>query len=335
MRALSLLLLASLAFCVGCSSERVPGVCCASDIECARLGLPPGSATEYGCSSGQVCRDFYCVAEEVPDAPELDAAIDAPPSGRCNPNAPFGPPARLANMNDSQVEDLSLALAGDQLKAYLVRFASVGSYAVLTSKRASPESNFSMPTADPALSDLLSISGEEVYLYPSFDDLYLYYRREPFWYVSSRLSTDAAFDYGAIIYADGTPLSAGRIMISSNSTTLYWSLADSPLHAATQSGNYVRFISTRSATLFNLTDFAISADELTLYYSNYPIADISRTTRTSKNVPFDVGAPVANVNTAGLDVPLYISPDDCFLYLRSGATVSTSENDIWIARRGL
>jgi hypothetical protein len=125
MRALAfvvLALLALLASCAGCS-ERAPGVCCTGDAECARLGLPPGSASEYGCSAGQVCRDFYCVAAEPPDAPELDDAPDAP-SGRCNPSAPFGAPVRLANMNDSQVEELSLALTGDQLKAYLVRYTA-------------------------------------------------------------------------------------------------------------------------------------------------------------------------------------------------------------------
>jgi len=332
MRGRALVVLVLLASCDGCS-ERVPGVCCTSDAECARLGLPPGSASEYSCGTGQVCRDFYCLAEEPPDAPELDAAIDAP-SDRCNPNAPFGAPTRLANMNDSQVEELSLALTGDQLKAYLVRYAGLGNHALLTAQRTSLESDFGAPVPDPTLMNLASISGDEFYLYPSFDDRYLYYKRDSTWVVSSRQNTNEPFDSGAIIYADGTPLSAARLMISSNSTTLYWSITSSPLRASTKGNSYTQFVNTRNITLFELTDFVISNDELVLYYSNYPNPDIYRTTRASKNVPFDVGIPVENVNTSSGDFPLYISPDACFLYIRAGAVVSVSENDIWVTRRG-
>src|SRR5688500_17193777 len=112
------LLLTLPAACDGCT-ERAPNVCCTSDSECARLGLPPGSVSEYSCGQGHVCRDFYCVPDEGPDASEPDAAIDAP-SGRCNPNSPFGAPTRLANVN-SPFEDLSIAMTRDQLTAYLVR----------------------------------------------------------------------------------------------------------------------------------------------------------------------------------------------------------------------
>jgi hypothetical protein len=73
MRGAEILLLASLASCDSCI-ERNPNVCCTSDPECARLGLPPGSASDYSCGQGHVCRDFYCVPEEAPDASE-----DAPP----------------------------------------------------------------------------------------------------------------------------------------------------------------------------------------------------------------------------------------------------------------
>lgn len=62
MKAVQLLLLVALA---SCSTVRTPNVCCTSDPECARLGLPPGSVSEYSCAEGQVCRDFYCLPEEV------------------------------------------------------------------------------------------------------------------------------------------------------------------------------------------------------------------------------------------------------------------------------
>jgi hypothetical protein len=49
-----------------CSTQRTPNVCCTSDTECAQLGLPPGSPSEYSCNEGLVCRDFYCVEPPVP-----------------------------------------------------------------------------------------------------------------------------------------------------------------------------------------------------------------------------------------------------------------------------
>jgi hypothetical protein len=324
-------LLASLASCHDCS-ERTPEVCCTSDSECARLSLPPGSVSDYSCGEGHVCRDFYCVPAEGPDArePDVDAAIDAP-SGRCNPNAPFGAPTRMPNVN-SQFEELSMAMTYDQLKVYVGR-SNGTSYGIATSKRGSVDSDFPAPTTDPALAAIPAGATYTLYLYPTSDDLAVYYRRDQTWFASSRPTPNDAFDAGTQVYVNGTPLPAHRAMISANSVTVYWSGPSIPLQAATKGLNY-NFAAQRAVTIFDLTDFAISADELTLYYSNNPNPDIFRTTRSSRNVPFDVGLPVANVNTTGADVPLYVSPDDCFLYLRASATGSTQDNDIWVARRG-
>ncbi len=320
----------SLASCDGCT-ERTPNVCCTSDPECAQLGLPPGSVSDYGCGQGHICRDFYCIPEEGPDASAPDAPIDAP-SGRCNPDAPFGTPTRMANVN-SAFEDLSMAMTHDQLNAYIVRHSGTTGYVIVASRRGAVELDFPAPMAEPALAAIAAKAGTELYLYPTSDDLVIYYRSDSTWFASSRLGPNDPFAAGTQVYANGVPLPAHRAMISANSVTLYWSSASVPLRAATKNINY-SFISERVVTTFDLTDFAISADELTLYYSNYPNPDIFRTTRSSKNVPFDVGLPVANVNTTGADIPLYVSPDDCFLYLRAGAVVSVQENDIWVARRG-
>jgi Tol biopolymer transport system component len=72
-----LLLLVFLTSCDSCI-ERNPDVCCTSDTECARLGLPPGSASDYGCRQSYVCRDFYCVPEEG-----VDAGVDDASNRRC------------------------------------------------------------------------------------------------------------------------------------------------------------------------------------------------------------------------------------------------------------
>lgn len=324
-------MLLSVASCDGCT-ERAPNVCCTSDAECARLGLPSGSVSDYSCGQGHVCRDFYCVPDEGPDASAPDATPDAP-TGRCNPNAPFDPPTRLANVN-TQFEDLSMAMTYDQLKAYFVRSSGIGGYFLVSASRSSAESDFPAPTSDSALAAVTAAPGNELYLYPTSDDLVVYYRREQTWVASYRLDSNEPFGAGTELYVNGTQLPAGRVMISADSLTLYYSNASSQLRAASHGGvNYI-FVNSRSVTTFDLTDFAISADELTLYYSDYPNADIFRTTRSSKALPFGVGIPVENVNTTGPDIPLYVSPDDCFLYFRATSSSSTQDNDVWVARRG-
>jgi len=324
-----IVLLALLASCESCL-ERTPNVCCTSDTECAQLGLPPGSVNEYSCGQGHVCRDFYCLPEEGPDARGPDAAHDAD-TGRCNPNAPFDTPVRLANVN-SPSEDLSVAMTYDQRKAYLGRFTGTG-FVIVSSTRESVESDFPPPTTDPALAAINTGAGYRTYLNPASDELVVYYRRDSTWFSSYRLDPTYSFDAGTEVYVDGIQLPGFRAMISADSRTMYYSSSSVPLRAATQGSARHIFVDSRAATIFDLTDFAISADELMLYYSNYPNADIFRTTRSSKNVPFDVGLPLPNVNTTGPDIPLYISPDDCLLYLRANTTGSALDNDIWVARR--
>lgn len=323
------------ALLAACSTKRNADVCCSNDTECGRLGLPPGSANEYGCSQGFVCQDFYCVAEADAGPPDaaIDARIDAP-SGLCNPNAPFGAPAKMPNVN-TQFEDLSVALTFNQLKAYFVRHNGTTGYVVVTSKRDSVEADFPAPTTDPALAALTAAPGTESQVYPSSYDLVLYFRREQTLFTAYRTQADAPFDAGTEVYVNGSLLGAGRAKLSADLVTLYWSNSvDQPLRAARHGGADNYFVSERVVTTFNLIDFAISADELTLYYSNFPSPAVFRTTRASKNVPFDFGIPVANVNLTGADVPLYVSPDDCFLYIRAPASSMSPTNDIWVARRG-
>lgn len=328
MRALGIALLASLTSCDGCT-ERTPGVCCTSDPECARLGLPPGSVADYSCGAGHVCRDFYCVPEESPDAPD-DAAIDVP-SGRCNPNAPFGTPTRLPNVS-SALEDLDMVLTADELTAFFVRFDSTG-LALQTSSRASAEDYFPTPTVAPSVAAIesaydpirISVSGDGLALYfrTSSSDVYAAYRPSP----------NVAFTSASRVIVDAAPIYVHLPKISVDSRTLYWTMPNSRLRAATRTGTYETFISGRDASIFEMTDFAISADELTLYYSNFPYPDVLVTTRTSKNVPFDVGAPVSNVSTSDGDIPLSVTSDGCLLYIRSNRPGSDGANDYWVARR--
>jgi hypothetical protein len=329
MKALGFALLATLASCDGCT-ERTPNVCCTSDPECARLGLPPGSVSEYSCGQGHVCRDFYCVADEGPDAGGPDAAADAL-TRRCDPSAPFGTPTRVPNVN-SAMEELDMVLTSDELTAFFVRFTGTGA-TLQTSSRASADSSFPAPAVAPSVAAIES--AHDIFrISVTSDGLVLYLRTsDSNVYVASRPDASGMFTSATRILADGSSLFANSPKISADSMTLYWSSADDKLRAATRTGAYDTFVNRRAVSLHNMTDFAISADELTLYYSNFPNADIFVSTRTSKNVPFDVGAPVSNVSTSDGDVPLSVTADGCLLYIRSNRPGSDGANDYWVARR--
>jgi hypothetical protein len=253
------------------------------------------------------------------------------PGRRCNPDAPFGTPVRMANVN-SAFEELEMILTNDELTAFFVRSSASG-YALQSSSRASVEDNFPTPTIAPSVAAIesaydvtrMSVTSDELVLYfrVSAGDVYTAYRP----------NASAVFTSASRVFADGSPLYAHIPKISTDSMTMYWSGPDDKLRAATRTGTIDAFVNGRVVSLHNMTDFTISADELTLYYSNFPYPDVFVSTRTSKNVPFDVGAPVSNVSTSNSDVPLSVTADGCLLYIRSNRPGTDGANDYWVARR--
>jgi hypothetical protein len=238
---------------------------------------------------------------------------------------------RLPYVN-SALEELDLVLTGDERTAFFVRFSGGGSH-LETSSRQSSDDDLPAPTVAPSIA---GIDAAHIVrrITTSSDGLVLYFRAgSGEIYETSRSSMSGVFGSAARVYVDGMPLFAQLPKISADAQTLYWSGADTQLQAATRISSLDSFANGRIASLQALTDFAISADELTLYYSNFPYADVFISTRTSKNVPFDVGVPLANVSTSDSDVPLEVTADGCLLYLRSNRPGSDGANDYWLARR--
>lgn len=72
-----LLLLLALAAAAACKEEPVPGVCCTTDADCARLG----GISPRGCPDGFACRDLRCEAADCASA--ADCTADRP---ACDPD---------------------------------------------------------------------------------------------------------------------------------------------------------------------------------------------------------------------------------------------------------
>jgi len=78
----------------------------------------------------------------------------------------------------------------------------------------------------------------------------------------------------------------------------------------------------------------LRADGLAIYFSSGAEAqsDIWRATRASTQDPFGTAEKLA-INTAGEDVPGWISPDDCHLYFHSNR--GASQMHLYVATRPL
>lgn len=249
MKSIGIVLLASVASCDGCT-VRTPNVCCTSDAECARLGLPPGSASEYSCSQGQICRDFYCV-------PETDV-VDAP-AGRCNPNASFGTPRRV--FPTSSVHETDMALMADELSAFVIR-----DFQVQMSFRTSLDADFPLPTATGL--GLEALQGSDG-VSPAPDGLTVYVTRPSFIGVSYRPTASSPFTSVSQVNVDAGAIGSPRARLSADSMTLYWSTPDHTFHEAQRlAGTRDVFITALEFTTIEVLDFAISADDLTLYWSS-------------------------------------------------------------------
>jgi Tol biopolymer transport system component len=83
---------------------------------------------------------------------------------------------------------------------------------------------------------------------------------------------------------------------------------------------------------------ALSADGLRLYFGSDRAAgtddfDIYVSARTLRTESFPAAVAVAELNTAALETPDWVAPDDCTMYFRSDRPGGSGGRDIWRARR--
>ena len=290
------------------------------------------SYPDPACSSGHRYSDL-----DVGDGVS-DACTSEPPA-RCDPMADFGEPTLVPNINSSFNES-TFAMTADELTAYISRTDGY-STALLVSNRRSTAEEFLSPTSDPNLVSVISAAGTEYALSPTSDGLLLYYHRQilpeaPRIFVSARTSREVPFDEGTHVFIGSTaPEAVLGPATSLDGQTLYWiDYYDFTLRAATRFNTPRNFTEQTTLSTMNVSSRALSADEITLYYSwGLPMNDVFVSTRTSKAIPFEPGALVRNVNSADEDEPLLLTADGCLLYLGSNRPSGIGGNDIWVARR--
>jgi len=294
------------------------------------LGL---AATSFACGSvtGQ------------PDAATGDAtgSSDASAVARCDPAKPFGTPIPVPNINTSN-DETNFTLTRDELTGFVgyVVQPPVSTGQLLVTQRASLGDDFAAPSG--ALTTAINdATGTEYAPSSVADGLSLYFHRQTSAdiaiIVASRADRSSAFPAGATVTAGGSGLVlALGAEISSDGSTLYWlDYNDFKLWSATRGATPSDFVGKTLASTFALGGTALSADELTLFYSNGNGDDVLSTTRASKQVAFEPGAIVPNINTAQQDKPVFLTRDGCVLYLSSNRPGGLGGTDIWQARRPL
>lgn len=264
-----------------------------------------------------------------------DAGMDGT-SRRCDPTKDFQVPTPLQTLNSS-LEESSFTITSNELLGFFHRESPI---TMRMAVRSSQTGDFEISAGTP-LDPILAVEGTEYMPSTSSDGLVLYFVRSDQTtsgvYVAVRGSTTEAFATGTDVSVDGSRLLLISPQVSRDGATLYWydyASAERRIFAGTRGSLPSQFSTRRAATSFPMgINYAISSDELTLYYSDAQSNDIFRATRASKDLAFAPGIPLSNVNSTAQDMAVAVSDDDCILYLRTNRPGGSGVTDLWTARR--
>jgi len=274
----------------------------------------------------------------VAAGPDAGPQEGPPPAARCDPQKPFAPPAPVANVNTGD-DEIGFTLTRDELTAFVDHYdtALPGSN-LLAARRSTATSAFATPSAS-VTGRINDGNGDEFSPFPSADGLTLFFARSvagsPIRVVAAaRPDADTAFSADLAVTVDGMDVIGDQPVVSSDGQTLYWvdSLTQQ-LQAATRGELDTVFVAQRGISVMPVTNPALSADELTLYYSNGAGADVLVSTRPTTAASFRDGVPVPLINTASRDAPVFLTSDGCVLYMKSDRPGGAGGSDLWEAHR--
>lgn len=252
--------------------------------------------------------------EEVSaDAPTIDAIVDAGPA-KCDPQKPFGAPSTVLGPN--MMQSAFAKVSDDRLQLWYTSSQN-GPTDVFHASRP----NINLPFGPGML--LFANGGSRAAATLTADGLTVVYGFNADLVLSTRANAQVPFQDGQPILQKGSSFPH----LVPDGSALYTSLAP-------MMGGPPRIVrSARSGTfppsspVAGLDDIGMwadlspttTADELAIYFgSNRPgstgFIDVWVARRASKNDPFGKPTFVPEVSSKDLDLPSWISPDDCELY---------------------
>ncbi len=282
-----------------------------------------------------------CTMPPVPgrDGGPVDSPIDSS-LGRCNTGGAFQAPTLVPVVN-SALGVFSISMNSDETIAVFTGTENGTDFVPRIAKRATLMDNFSMPTSAGDFSAITNGAGNESFPSISPDGLVVYFVRatpatfSTAVYYAERSTINDAFPVGGVIQVDGAGLSdAAALQVSNSGQTLYWrDDVDFKLRSAAKGGANGSFFLRRAESTMSVGGgFALSADELTLYYGS---PDILISRRSTKQDLFGPGTAIAQVNSSQDDRASFITADGCILYIVTQRAGGVGAQNVWAARRPL
>jgi hypothetical protein len=273
---------------------------------------------------------------------ETDAAIGAV---ACDRGKPFATPVAADAFNSSANDD-GLSFSADGLTAYIssARAGGANNFDLFKLTRAATDQAFGAATA---LDGGVNTPDQERDPRISRDNLRLFYFSNHVaangfdLYMATRPNVSASFGTGVALAALNTPSNEYNPFLTDGDQVLYFAsdrpggLGETDLYRAplTPAGspaapNLVAEVNSAAAEYRPV----VSDDGLTLYFDRVGGAsadDIWIATRTSTTATFGAAQSVTELNTSGVDFPIWLSPDECTLYFGSDRQSGTGGRIGW------
>ena len=281
------------------------------------------------------------------DASSSDGQVGA---HRCDPRAPFGPLITVPITAPAGMTIGYPRLSPDELTLYFAGSISGSDFDLYTAVRGSLQDGFGTPQPLTAVNSGANDQDPMV----TSDGLTLWFSSDrvanqgSHIYVATRTSTLAAFTGAAIaatVNAADTTVSDIQPFVTADGGELWFSSTRTPTQGsrdiwyATRTGGGLAAPATDIALASSSFDGVptLSADRLTLVFDSNRTGtgvkggfDIWIAPRATAEGAFSAPTLLAEVNTAGNDVPGWISSDNCRLYLRND---SSSTTQLFVASR--
>jgi hypothetical protein len=304
-----------------------------------------GDGSNGNAADGTLASD----AMPTPEAGSEGSAEGGIDGGRCNASQSFGPPTAVAGINTA-FNDYTMRLSPDETVAFFTsdRPYDAGSVSGLfQASRGTTAASFG------AASPVSGITGNFADPSPTGDLLILFFNVNGgtgIIYSASRASTVNSFgsqaqvanvrgsgsDYTSYILPDGNALYFSSDRPGGMGAADIWRSAGS---GASGLGTPVDVSGINSSA--DEWSIAVTPDDLTIYFGSTRTDggaqggyDIWTATRSSPTASFSSPTIIAAVNSPQDDVPTWISPDNCRLYLSSKRAGGMGGLDMYVAVRG-
>jgi hypothetical protein len=323
----------------------------ASVASCVGDDAGAGGPTTPAATEADAAADTRTASETGTDGGVTDASTDGDGSlPGCDPAKPFGAAQQVSSLDTAQSEQ-SVWFSPDEKTVFLTSIrpdaGGGASFDIFSGSRAQLADPFGVLT----LTANINSTANDEYPVLTADGLTLYLGSTRAGglgsddiYVATRGSTAADFGALSLVTNLNTSSHESPTWLSADGNTLYLQsdrVAPFGIYRSLRVGGTfqtpVAVAELNSAS--GEANAILSSDQLVVYFGSLRAGtgtsgqtDIWMATRTTPAGTFTSPTPLTTINSSADDWPLWVSPDNCRLYLGSDRPGSGSR-DIWMAQR--